>query len=146
MRTAVNDLVLIASGLLGSSLLVKTTVVSSVALMIQVVARRQSAAVRHVLLTAEFAILLVLPLAAIVLPAIRITIPIARSESIASQARYDGSFVVPAQTQTEGNRTSDPGNRRGSVWESEPVLAIWLAVFLVLLIPIANGLWRLRTL
>jgi bla regulator protein blaR1 len=146
MRTIVNEFLLIASGLLGASLLVKTTVVSAVALMIEVLARRRSAAVRHVLLAAEFAILLGLPLASIVLPAIRIRIPIARSESIASQAKYDGPLVVPAETPSEGNRTSKPANRGWNIWKSEPVLALWLAVFLLLLIPIATSLWWLRTL
>ena len=67
-------------------LLVKVTAIALLALGGRRFARRRSAAVRHVLLSAAFAAPLVLPFASLVTPAIQVLVPINAPASAALAA------------------------------------------------------------
>jgi uncharacterized protein (TIGR03435 family) len=143
MRTIVRDVLSFVSVLLGSSLVVKTTLVSAVAILIDILARKRSAAVRHIVLVAAFAVLLSLPVAPELLPAIRIVVPITPSDSNMSQSGDWEPWTVPAIEPRGGTGASKAVKSWAQLWEST-LLPGWLAMFLLLLIPIATGLWRLR--
>jgi hypothetical protein len=68
MRTMLVDAALVLGGSFAAALLVKATLVLAVALLAHQLARQSRAAVRHVLLAAAFAVLLVLPVAASLIP------------------------------------------------------------------------------
>ena len=82
--TAVETLVLAASGSLVWSILLKVTATTVLALALVRLARRRQAAFRHVLLAAAFAVLIVLPVAAAVAPAIRVAVPVAAHQAAAT--------------------------------------------------------------
>jgi uncharacterized protein (TIGR03435 family) len=128
-------------------LLAKATLIIGVALAVARLARRSRAAVRHVVLAAAFAVLLLLPIAALVAPAIRVTVPIAAPDGIAA-APIDavaGTVPVPAVS------SADPGVAAAAAkesWFSTPALlaAVWTTGTAVFLLPVIAGLWQLRRL
>src|SRR5688572_26780953 len=79
----------------GSSLLVKATVTLVLTLLVVRLARRSRAAVRHLWLTAGFAVLLVLPLAPALVPSVRVeVIPVVVEEYIAEALAIEAIPVV----------------------------------------------------
>src|SRR5688500_13718879 len=63
---------------LALSLVVKATVVMTLALVAVWVARRSRASVRHMLLAVAFGVLLILPVAAVMVPVVPVTLPISQ--------------------------------------------------------------------
>jgi beta-lactamase regulating signal transducer with metallopeptidase domain len=143
-----NDVLFFANWLLGSSFFVKTWIVSAVAIVSEILARKRSAAVRHIALAMAFGMLLGLPVAANLLPAIRIVFPIKASNNTVSQSKDWQPWTVSA-LEPDGSidrSTSTIAKTQANLWESRLLPAAWLTVFLLLLIPISSGLWRLRRL
>src|SRR6185436_13472354 len=58
------------------SILVKVTIVTALALCAVRLARKTRAAVRHVTLTAAFALMAIVPIASLVVPVLRIEVPV----------------------------------------------------------------------
>jgi uncharacterized protein (TIGR03435 family) len=128
-----------------ASILAKVTVTLVLALIATRLARRSRAAVRHVLLAAAFGVILVLPLASIVAPSVRVEVP------IAAQAG-----VVPAPPGTLPEASSATSLDAGAVitpatprprWVSLPALLVtfWIAGAAMFVLPVAAGLWQIRT-
>src|SRR5215471_18625749 len=99
MKPFATELVLTIGSSLPTTILLKVTLTTVMALVATYFAKRSAAAVRHVLLAAAFALLLALPIASIVAPSIAIPLPIT-SNQVVSPAP---SAPVFATTSYNGN-------------------------------------------
>jgi hypothetical protein len=130
-----------------ASILIKATVVFGVALAGTRLARRSPAAVRHVVLTAAFVVSLGLPIASVVVPTIRIEIPIAAQQSVASYS-LEGvpSPVSPASSVSTGVGEGIPTVRSQRVSLFSLLLLGWTIISIVFLLPVGVGFWQVRSL
>ena len=129
-----------------ASVLVKVTVVTAVALAGSRLARRARAAVRHVWLAAAFGVLLVLPIASLVVPAIGIPVPIAMPEEAASPTPADIPPVAETTAATELSvRAAAPRRSLVPSWQTLAAGA-WIAGTLLVLLPALGGLRQVRRL
>ena len=78
MTPTIREFVLAMGSSLPASIVAKATVIAAFGLMGARLARRSRAAVRHVLLAATFGVLLLLPVASLIVPPVRIAVPIVR--------------------------------------------------------------------
>jgi bla regulator protein blaR1 len=127
------------------SLLIKITVILSLALCAARLGRQNRAALRHLWLAAGFAGLLILPLASMVAPAVAVRVPVslpASSEPAAEMVPV-GSTDAPA---VDGARTAARDSRRLSISISAVLLAGWGAGAALLLFPLAAALWQVSRL
>ena len=127
------------------SVLVKATVVVLAALGCARLARRHRAAVRHLVLAAGFAVLLILPLASLLAPAVRVAIPIAASKGLVTPS----PDAVPEMAAV-GSSSAVGSNETPSTaqWQLPGVAALmagaWLAGVAIFLLPVAAGLWQMQ--
>jgi len=130
-----------------ASILAKVTITTALALVGAELARRSRAAVRHILLSAAFAVLIVLPLASIVAPAIQVRVPVAAREGVGPSVTgtiVDAvSLSIPASAGVNSARST-----AGSIVVSLSALwlSAWAAGALLFLLPIVVGLWQMRSL
>ena len=129
------------------SILLKVTVTMLLALVGARAASRSKASVRHVLLAAAFAVVLVLPIASIVAPTIPLAVPASLQTVIAPAAVEP---IAPALQETAAAGAAPLGTQP-PVAPSRPSLAVlllaaWIAGAIVFLIPIGVGLWQVRSL
>jgi hypothetical protein len=121
--TAVENLMLAASGSLVLSVLLKVTATPVFALALVRLARRRRAAFRHVLLAAAFAVLIVLPVAAAVAPAIRVAVPVAAHQAAATA---DVELSLTPHGRAHG-RPASGVVRPAPVSSSTILLAVWIS-------------------
>jgi bla regulator protein BlaR1 len=128
-------------------LLLKVTVTTALALIAVRLARRSRAAVRHVLLAASFGVLVLLPIASIVAPSVRVSVPTAVQEAIAPLDFAPGGGGVPFSQPVDAPPVVTPMMPKAS-WPSlsAVLLAVWIAGTTVCLLPVAAGLWQVRLL
>ena len=126
-------------------LLLKVTVVLTLALAGTRLARHSRAAVRHVLLAASFGVLLILPIASLVAPTVQIAMPAAMQEAIGP---LDSEPVIeaPATAARSTDETAVAPQRSSWLSFTTAVTAVWLAGIIVFLAPVAGGLWQVRRL
>ena len=129
------------------SILVKATLTTTLALIGAWLARNDRAAVRHLLLAAGFAVLVVLPIASVVVPSISLTVPIAVPEETAPVAleplAMSSSPGIEASAGSPG-----PVARPVAPWPSWPALliAVWLLGTALFAAPVLAGLAEVRAL
>jgi uncharacterized protein (TIGR03435 family) len=135
-------------------LLLQVTVILVLALAGVRLARRSRAALRHVLLAGAFAVLLILPFASMVAPAIRVEVPASVHAAIAPlDLESDVATIDDAARPTGSKPAGDaqvaaaPENPSWS-WPSlsTVLLATWIAGTAVFLLPVLVGLWQVRML
>lgn len=130
-----------------AAILIKVTVVLAIALVGTHLARKSPAAVRHALLTAAFAVLLGLPIASVVAPTIRISVPIAVQEIAVpaplQEIPFDASTVSYASA---GVALQTPALPSPKFSVLALLLAGWMIMSIVFLLPIVAGLWQMRSL
>ena len=142
-------MMVVIDGLFGSlavSILAKVTVTTALALVGTRLARRSRAAVRHALLAAAFAVLLVLPIASLIGPSIRIAVPIAaQNETPAPRVEVaaDPRSPAPVDVLDRAPRAT-PESSRLSI--SAVLFAGWAVGATLLLLPVVVGVWQLRSL
>jgi len=132
-----------------TALLAKVTIITLLALAGARMERRNRAAVRHVLLAAGFAAVLLVPIISVAAPAIRLVIPAAAasasSGSATTRAAYETivASIAPLETGTDVAGTPQP-----LPWPSWPVLAggVWALGTTLFLLPVFAGLAQLRSL
>ena len=143
-------MILFLAGLTGSlaaSIVAKVTATTALALAGTRLARGSRAAVRHVLLAAAFAVLLVLPIAALVAPSIRIPVPIVAQGGTASPPGEPiaelASPTAPVDAPGRFTPALPPSSRisLSALW-----LAGWVAGAMLFLLPVVVGLWQVRVL
>jgi uncharacterized protein (TIGR03435 family) len=129
------------------SIVVKATLILSVALLVLRVARPAAASVRHLIVVAAFAVLAALPLAERVVPAIAIPVDSAGSApllpiTLADTAANLAGPVGASPAAPSGTR--HPSTRRAATSSRPRVLFAWGLGAFVCLIPVLLTPWRLR--
>jgi TonB family protein len=145
MMAEIRETMLAASSSLFASILVKATVACCIALGAVWLSRRSRAAVRHVWLAAAFAVLLALPIAALLAPPLRITVR-GTAEPIAF--RMPGLHATSSGLPAAPLRTAVPPEASQTSKSLLPrlLLAGWMAGAAIFLLPVAMGLWQVRSL
>jgi beta-lactamase regulating signal transducer with metallopeptidase domain len=145
MITAANNVfreaMLAAGGSMAASIVAKATITMAFGLMGAWLARRSRAALRHVLLSAAFRVLLVLPIVSMVAPFVGIAVSAAAGEKIAPATR--AASILPANA-NDGAAPVVPTASGLSV--SSLLLLGWIAGAALFLVPVAAGLWQVRSL
>ncbi|HEY6466202.1 MAG TPA: M56 family metallopeptidase [Candidatus Acidoferrales bacterium] len=147
MMPAIDQAILAISNSLAASIIVKATVVISLALITARLARSSRASVRHAILTAGFAVLFALPIAAIVAPPIHIALPIAQNSSApAADAPQSAEETQSArQTSKDTAFLSTKSEKRESSL-LDILFAAWAIGAAIFLAPVVIGLWQVRSL
>lgn len=147
MNSIIAEVALALSRPIELLILVKATLLLLVVLTAVGLTRHTRASVRHLLLVATFAVLLVLPLAMLAGPGFTIEIPVSRvsrPDRESSAIPSLNSFVQPV------SRNSHAGNVGARAWSMPPWLTLvrwlWFAGVVFLTIPLALDLWRVRRL
>ncbi len=130
--------------------LVKVTIATALGLIGARLARGSRAAVRHALLAATFGVLLLLPLASVVAPPVRVAVPIA-AQAPAVPHPFAGPIgastrVAPADARAGGAPTSQPGSFSLSTGLLSVLLTVWIAGAMLFLLPMVTSLWQVRSL
>jgi uncharacterized protein (TIGR03435 family) len=126
------------------SALVKTTIVAGAALGCARFARNTRAAVRHLVLAAAFAVLLILPLASFLAPSVRVAVPIAAPagfvepppDAVAREAAI-GSSTSAADGAVATSRLRLPS-------VAELTAGAWVLGLVICVLPIGFAVWRVR--
>lgn len=128
------------------SLLLKATVILGAALGATWLARRNRAAVRHLLLASSFAMLLVLPAASLVSPTVDVAMP-ATIESAIDPLDWQ-PVPLPDATPIPATVAILPHQRPAWQWPSrtELIVGVWVAGLTLFLLPIVVGLRQIRSL
>ena len=129
-----------------ASVLLNVTLVLTLVLAATRLARRSRAAVRHVLLAAAFAVLLILPLASVVSPTIAVSVPVS---TVALPPPIIDSLPEPVidPLPADADVTLTPAAPAPAPlpW-SAIALAVWIAGIVVFLLPVVVGLRQVRAL
>jgi uncharacterized protein (TIGR03435 family) len=146
MMPAIDGMMIALSGSVAASIAAKATAVMALGLIGARLARRSRAAVRHAILAASFGVLLVLPAASIVAPPVRIAAPAIVQNRTASPP--GGATDVDALlTPWNADLGATPTIPRISRLSAAALLAAaWFAGAMLSLLPVAMGLWKVRSL
>jgi TonB family protein len=127
------EAVLALSNSVAAWIVVKATIILLLGLLAAVLLRGSRAAVRHALLAATFAVLLLLPLASVVAPPVRIGMRTATLPLAGSITRLN-------------HITHPPDAPRQPSWPPLSTLLLWgwMAGSALILLPVAIGLWQVR--
>src|SRR5262245_30235542 len=126
-----------------ASIVLKVTIVTAVALAGGRLARRSRAAVRHIMLAAAFATLLITPIASFVVPKVDVAVPIAApSSAIPALVETDAALAV-----ADAAVPITPVASRAP-WPSwaQLTFGVWALGATLFLLPIGAGLWQVRAL
>ncbi|HKW02592.1 MAG TPA: M56 family metallopeptidase [Vicinamibacterales bacterium] len=137
--TSVATLMLAASSSLVWSVVLKVTATTLLALAAAKLAHRSRAAFRHVLLAASFAVLTVLPFAALVAPAIRVPVAMAQPAATLETAVVPGVTELPAAATAGSEVTTSSGF---AISPTSVLMAAWIVGTALCVAPIVIGLWQ----
>ena len=129
-----------------ATLLVKATLTLAVALAVTGLARRSRAAVRHVLLVAAFAVLLVLPAASFMMPSRGVGLAATPAASPAPVPAVVPVMTSPSPTRPGAQELVDASWSHPDTKAAALLWAIWGAGTLLCLLPVLAGTWHLRAL
>ena len=134
-------------GSVALSVIAKGTAVAAFAIVAGWLARRQRAAVRHLIFVATFAVLAVLPAATAVVPTVPIPVRLPAIPAAAGTARptpldpIGDAFMIASG----GPSDARASNRRWPALSTFTLLAtVWLAGVICCLVHVALGLWQIR--
>ena len=144
MKSVLDGFILALGGSLAASIVAKATVIVALGLIGARLARRSSAAIRHLVLASTFAVLLLLPLASLIEPAVPIAVP-AAAEVVRASSPVRNTGTVPRLAVQGGEATNTPVAPRSSLPSPTEVLfAVWLAGLALTLAPLVAGLRKVR--
>jgi len=143
MTPAIQEFMFAVSRSLAASILAKATLVLTLGLIAAWLARRSRAALRHAMLAAAFAMLLLLPIAAILAPPVNIAIKQTAPAETVGAAR---SVRVIRETPGLHRFSAQPVSQRQTVSLPAILLIAWIAGALLFLFPVATGLWQVQRL
>ena len=130
--------------MIAAALLLKVTVILILALAGTRLARHSRAAVRHVLLAASFGALLILPIASLVAPTVRIEVPAAMQVAISAVESEPIVEVTDTVTPPFEQRAAVSQSSNWSV--AVVLMTVWLAGIVVFLSQVILGLSQVRSL
>jgi len=140
------ETVLAISNSLVASMLVKTTMTTAIGLVAVRLLEKSRAAVRHAILVASFAVLVLMPVACIIAPAIRIGLPVKAPEQTGPNLseRIVGGTPTLAPTDPNANVGSvvplAVGPSAATLWGT-----VWMTGVVCFLFPMIVGLWQVRS-
>ncbi|MGH9572661.1 MAG: TIGR03435 family protein [Candidatus Acidiferrales bacterium] len=146
MTPAIGHAIFAISDSFAASIIVKATIVISIALIAAYFARHSRASVRHAILAAGFGVLLALPIAAIIAPPLHIALPIAQGSSTLATnpvQSFDETSLVP---RAATNAPSSAQSETTSFSLFDLVFALWAIGAAIFLAPVIIGLWQVRSL
>jgi uncharacterized protein (TIGR03435 family) len=147
MMPFVADAVLAVGRSPAASMVVKVTVTTVLALAGARLARRSRAAVRHVLLAAAFAVLVLMPIGSVLAPAVRVEVPTVAGSIAEPPARATFTDAAPAAAPVNAVvGVMAPPPRSAPRSTSALLLAGWGVGAALFLLPVVVGLWQLRAL
>jgi uncharacterized protein (TIGR03435 family) len=144
MMPAINQITLAVGGSPAASILVKVTAATALGLIGAWLARGSRAAVRHALLAATFGVLLALPVASFVAPPLRIVL--SAQERIVPVIATDGAVTLPFEPAPASSGAASSNPRSARLTLSAILFAGWIAGAVLFLLPMALGLWQVRSL
>lgn len=145
MISTLNEWAVALSGFVELSILGKATVMLALGLAAGYMTRRARASVRHLLLTATLATVLVLPLVALAAPQITIWIPEAQTTTSVAPPSQVAAAVVSSTSVSSSVSTPVVEPQARSLLSTTSILRmIWLAGVLLLFCHLAVDLWRLN--
>lgn len=137
--------VLAVSSSLAALIVIKVTVVAALGLAAAWLARRSRAAVRHALLAVMFGATLVLPIASIVAPPVRVTVPVAGMSRAWPPVVNTTAPIQPVTA--AASRAAPTAPQQSSTFSVSILLfAGWIVGTAVFLVPVIIGLWQIRSL
>lgn len=143
MRAVITDAALLVGGSFAASLIAKATLVLGVALVARWLTRRNRAAVRHVVLSAAFVVLLALPVAGLI-PSRAIELGPAEPPVTSAAVVLMVPDVPPATAAAPASLS--PANSRRNISIETVLACAWAVGVLALLIPMLAGMWHMRSL
>jgi bla regulator protein BlaR1 len=146
MTNIVAEVALAIGGSSALSIIVKATVLVSIALGGARLAGGARASVRYLFLAAAFGVLLVLPIAALLMPSVAVDILIAQQATNPIAVQQAGPDNGAEYSSGKSAVPRSDAVRREWPWVSASTLfgAGWALGAALFLAPLANGLWRLR--
>jgi beta-lactamase regulating signal transducer with metallopeptidase domain len=138
---------IVVSGSLVLSILLKVTATAILWLGLARLAGRSRASVRHALLSASFALLMVLPVVSFFAPSLRVHVPVpAAAETVRASYEYPASVAWEdsAQSVRRFHLATVPASQGAS--RASLLFAVWAAGAVLFLLPVAAGLWQTRRL
>jgi uncharacterized protein (TIGR03435 family) len=141
--TAATALMLAASNSLVLSVVLKGTATTLLALAAARLARRSRAAFRHMLLAASFAVLTMLPFAALVAPAIRVPVAVAQPAAPLEAAVVADTPESPVPVTAGSEAITGPAF---AMSPTAMVMAVWIVGGAMCLVPVLIGLWQVSAL
>lgn len=145
MTSTITETTLFLSRWVELSVLVKATILLALGLTAVWLARRGRASIRHLLLTATFAMLLALPLIVVTAPGMAIEVPLPRANDPGIAIRAvptSGALLQPV----DGSPVRPEPEKGG--WSAPPWPTLfrsgWIAGAMLLFLPLAVALWRVR--
>jgi TonB family protein len=123
------------------SIAIKATFIVTIGLAAAWMARNKRAAFRHAILAATFAMLLALPIACVVVPAFRISMP--------AHTEPPAIYITPAVEPTAAPVAIEESSPvpRSTSWPFSAYLELtWIAGVALSLAPVIAGLWQIRSL
>jgi len=140
-------LVLAVGGSWPASIVAKATVIAALGLIGTRLARRSSAAARHVLLAAAFGVLLLLPVISLVVPPFQIAVRTVGQEPAMLLSAPAGVDSTPSLSQAGTHAIAFPDRSRSLLPSLSTLLFFaWFAGVALSLIPVVMGLERIRAL
>jgi uncharacterized protein (TIGR03435 family) len=148
MTSFISELLQLAlSGSAAGSLLLKVTLTATLALGAMSLTRRTRAAARHAVLAASFALFLLLPLASLVAPTVRVVVPVQVRQAILESTlpKENAAPATAAAVEKTFTRVSSAAqSSRLSI--SVVLFSLWLLGAMISLVPVAAGLWQAHAL
>jgi uncharacterized protein (TIGR03435 family) len=125
------------------SIVAKVTVIAAAGLLASWVARRNRAAIRHAVLAAALGATLLLPVAAMLMPPVRVGVPVG-----IKQATLLPPIIVvdPSPSVAAAGDFATPAEHGRAISLTNLLLAVWAAGLALFLVPAAVGLWQIRSL
>ncbi len=143
MTSVLADLAVFVSTGTGWSILVKATLLLSLGLAAAWLARRQRASVRHVVLAATLATLLVFPFLALLAPAVSVEVPIATRTAAAGPPTV-ARKGTPAIGTTFTGPSASPRTTIAIPSSTTLALGVWVGGALLFMITGGLDVWRVR--
>jgi uncharacterized protein (TIGR03435 family) len=126
-----------------ADIVAKATIVAGIAIAAGWLARRQRAAVRHLIFAAAFVVLALLPAARVMGPSIPVRLPLARAAwTPPALPPAAGELTFAGRSSSSGQATRDPGWPATAT--STLLQATWLVGGIACLLSVALGLWQIR--
>ena len=124
--------------------LLKVTLVMTLALAAARIARGTRASVRHVVLAASFAVLLILPIASMAMPSFTVAVPISTKQL---PAPVLNALEAPRTVaDVDAGAVAMPAAERAPISWASIALAVWVGGVALFLLPVVGGLWQVRSL